>query len=437
MVDKIYKIGSIGCGSVQMSHMRSHSMLMMLGDRLVGFYDIDPKKAEMAKRIYTKILQDFIDGKLRSPVRIWGYEPSEEEIVEKCKENLAELKVYNNVESLFENVDIVDVTTPHRYHVDYAVMALERNVHVMTEKPMGRTWWESRRIKEAAEKSKAKYQLSDNNAYIPRFQMLKKAIDAGYIGEINCFEFYHGSGWPGHDDSSPFFWDPIEAGGGAMMDYASHAVTLSMFLTSFEAKVLSVKSMGIRRVFKNRPLRGLMQEIHVDDDVHIKILFEDPKSKNWITARFQAGWIPSIIGKGESEENSYVRVIGGEGEITGDHTTKDEEGYFWEVKKFGHGNKKLYFPGPWRQEYGINRPQMNAIMSFLRALNDGKEPLTNVDVGLTNMAIMGAAYLSELMGRTPVTIEEFRKFCEDIASGYAEEEKIPVAIIKELLKPYQ
>jgi len=261
--------------------------------------------------------------------------------------------------------------------------------------------------------------------------MVKKAMDSGYIGDINFVEFYRGSSSLAHESASPFFWDPLEAGGGAMMDYGCHAVTLAMFLAGFKAKVLSVKSTGISRVFRNRPLRGLMQEIHVDDDVHVKVLFEDPEIKNCIITSFQAGWVDSLKGTGR-DYDCYFRVIGNEGEITGG---EDEEGkQFIKVEKYGYGYKRLDVPPPIT---GVIEEMMNGIISFLRSLKDGKEPFTNVDYGLKNMAIMGAAYLSELRGRVSVTLEEFQEFCENIASKCKKDEEVPVAIIKSLMKPYQ
>jgi len=427
-MDKDYRVGCIGCGSVLIgSHMPSHAAIRMYGDKLVGFYDVDVKKAEMAKRIYTHILQDYIDGKTQPFIRIWGYQPSQEEITEKYKESLAESKVYKDVEELFENVDVVDVCTPPPFHVDYAVMALEHNVHVATEKPMGRTWWEARKIVEALKKSKAKYQLSDNNAYSPSYLVFKKAMDSGAIGDVNYIEFYRGH-WIGKDNQPAWFWN-AEAGGGAMLDYGCHGVTIAQYLAGFDAKVLSVKSEGIRKFFKHRPAGGLFQEIKVEDDVRMKILFEDPKTRNWITAFFQAGWTHSVIGTGD-EYGGHTRIIGSKGELT---AYQDEErNQYVKVTKAGYGEKLLPVPPPVPREATIN-----AVLSFLRVLNDGKVPFTNEKYGLTNMAIMGAAFLSELRGRTAVTLAEFAEFCEETAKKCKKEEEIPLAIIRELTKPYQ
>ena len=79
-----------------------------------------------------------------------------------------DVKLCDSPEELISHVDMIDICSPARYHAQYAVMALQKNVHVMTEKPMARTWWEANQVAEAARKSKAMFQLNDDNLFIPR-----------------------------------------------------------------------------------------------------------------------------------------------------------------------------------------------------------------------------------------------------------------------------
>ena len=96
----------------------------------------------------------------------------------------AEVAVCDSPEALLAQVDMIDICAPVRWHAPYAAMALARGVHVMTEKPMARTWWEARHVADVADGSPAFFQLNDDNVFIPRSRALRNVIESGMIGEV-------------------------------------------------------------------------------------------------------------------------------------------------------------------------------------------------------------------------------------------------------------
>ena len=65
----------------------------------------------------------------------------------------------------------------------------------------------------------------------------------------------------------------------------------------------------------------------------------------------------------------------------------------------------------------------------------GRESILNERVAIGTMEVMGAAYLSELRGRKPVTPEEYRVLQSFVQNGKSDEEII-LSIIHELMRPY-
>jgi predicted dehydrogenase len=90
---------------------------------LAAIYDPDHSRAEATRGHYFSLLKEA--GKSTEAVN-----------VELC----------DSAEELISNVEMIDICSPARYHTKYGVMALEKNVHVMTEKPMARTWWEASHV---------------------------------------------------------------------------------------------------------------------------------------------------------------------------------------------------------------------------------------------------------------------------------------------------
>jgi len=69
-------------------------------------------------------------------------------------------------------------------------------------------------------------------------------------------------------------------------------------------------------------------------------------------------------------------------------------------------------------------------------VRQGRESILNERVAIGTMEVMGAAYLSELRGRKPVTPEEYREFCQSFVQNGKSDEEIILSIIHELMRPY-
>ncbi len=83
-------------------------------------------------------------------------------------------------ELLAAGVQAVYVTTPNTRHAPAVVAALERGVHVFSEKPMATSLADAAEVLRAARASRAVYQVGHNRRFAPVYRYLKAQIEQGF-----------------------------------------------------------------------------------------------------------------------------------------------------------------------------------------------------------------------------------------------------------------
>jgi predicted dehydrogenase len=90
-------------------------------------------------------------------------------------------RTFPSAETLLDaGVETVYVCTPNTLHTKAVVAALQRNVHVFSEKPMATTLHEAQQILEAAHTSRALYQIGHNRRFAPVYKFAKQKILEGF-----------------------------------------------------------------------------------------------------------------------------------------------------------------------------------------------------------------------------------------------------------------
>ena len=99
-------------------------------------------------------------------------------------EELARLvkgRTFPNAAALFDaGVEAVYVCTPNTLHAEAVLAALERDVHVFSEKPMATTLHEAQQILDAARASRALYQIGHNRRFAPVYKLAKQKVLEGF-----------------------------------------------------------------------------------------------------------------------------------------------------------------------------------------------------------------------------------------------------------------
>jgi myo-inositol 2-dehydrogenase/D-chiro-inositol 1-dehydrogenase len=84
--------------------------------------------------------------------------------------------VARSAEELIERSDAVYVTTPNTKHTELAVAAAEAGKHVFCEKPMATNLADARLVLNAAERSRAVFQVGHNRRFAPVYAALRQII---------------------------------------------------------------------------------------------------------------------------------------------------------------------------------------------------------------------------------------------------------------------
>jgi predicted dehydrogenase len=99
--------------------------------------------------------------------------------------------LYSSEEGFWDDLDVVSICTPDRVHAHYAVTALSKNIHVLSEKPLTDSYAGMRRMLQAEAQSKATAAVLHQMRFVPLFHQMKQAILSGELGRVSYLEGYY------------------------------------------------------------------------------------------------------------------------------------------------------------------------------------------------------------------------------------------------------
>lgn len=131
-----------------------------------------------------------------------------------------------------EQLDVVSVCTPNKFHKDLTLQALAAGAHVLCEKPMAMNADEGREMLAAAAKAGKRLMINFSYRFSAASRALKAQVDAGLFGH-----FYFGRsvwhrrrGMPGFGG---WFGNKALAGGGPLIDLGVHRLDLALWLMGY------------------------------------------------------------------------------------------------------------------------------------------------------------------------------------------------------------
>jgi len=209
-------------------------------------------------------------------------------------------QVFTDWREMLENVelDAVVVSTPHNYHLEPTLAALEHGLHVLIEKPLATTIADARAILQAAEQTERVVMVGVNRRGDPSWQTAQRALASGQIGQvrqINAFVYLDNrifrqglpiaqpilQSWEESelmkafilDIIKPDSWrrDPSQIGGDFFADVGSHLVDVMLWLGGAPAReVLAYQP-------KDRPTQAGILSIQalLHNDTILSITYND------------------------------------------------------------------------------------------------------------------------------------------------------------------
>ena len=126
-------------------------------------------------------------------------------------------------------VEAVYVGTPVFLHAPQTIQSLRAGKHVLCEKPMAMNEAEARAMVEAADETGRTYGVAYYRRFYPKVLRAKQLLEAGVIGkpvlaELTNHMWFDGTG------NRTWLFDPAKAGGGPLLDIASHRIDVLNFI---------------------------------------------------------------------------------------------------------------------------------------------------------------------------------------------------------------
>ena len=401
------KVGVIGVGGIfRGAHLPAY--LNVAEAKVVSLCDVSEEMLRESEKLMKKLYLEKAEE---------AEKEGNLELSQRLKDDAESLRTYRDAEEMLskENLDLVDICTPTKFHNSLAIQVLSHGVNVMVEKPMARTYLECLEVVEAVEDSGKIYQHNENWLYSPIWYTARKFIESGVLGEIQLTFLATAHGGP---EWASWFWDPEIAGGGALLDNGVHAITCSWFLSGFDRKPTVVKAAepyGICIRMKTRILQGRFKPFEVEDDAHVIIRFED-RNGVWSTAHIEGSW--------SYRDSLDTRIIGTNGIM---RPVEREGRTLLEITDATGGKREVDLGKvTWAQSFeGEIRNMCNCVLN-------GVKPICDEHIGAETTAIVQAAYLSQKRGMKPVTIDEFKRYAKRIKER--EGKRASEVLLKELLK---
>ena len=158
---------------------------------------------------------------------------------------------YDNFESMAEGeakrpdgVEIVSIVTPNHMHASPAIAFLQKNIHVICDKPLTSTLDDAYELVEAVSNSKARFFLTHNYSGYPVVREMRSIIGNNELGTIRTVKGSYLQGWLGSKEEDTGLnkqaeWrtDPDRSGvAGCVGDIGSHTLHLIEFVTGLRLK---------------------------------------------------------------------------------------------------------------------------------------------------------------------------------------------------------
>lgn len=189
------KVGIIGCGGIANGkHMPAISKLDNV--EMTAFCDIDLERAKKAAAEYGTV----------------------------------DAKVYTDYKELLkdESIHNVRILTPNRWHAIMSVDALKAGKHVMCEKPMALNYEEALQMLQAQKESGKVLTIGYQHKFDADVMYAKQEAEKGTFGEVYFAKasILRRRGVP----TWGVFTQKSEQGGGALIDIATHALDMVLYI---------------------------------------------------------------------------------------------------------------------------------------------------------------------------------------------------------------
>lgn len=165
---------------------------------------------------------------------------------------LPDNRIYDTYQEMFEKemqlpeserMDFVTIVTPNKWHFEPAMMALERGMHVVVDKPITFSLEEAKLLQKKVEETGLVLALTHVYSGYPAVKEAKARIAAGELGKIRRVYVEYTQGWLTDrieilgGNNAGWRTDPKRTGkAGCMGDIGTHAWHLAEYITGLKVR---------------------------------------------------------------------------------------------------------------------------------------------------------------------------------------------------------
>lgn len=108
------------------------------------------------------------------------------DIRKECLEKYPDRHLYTDFEEMLdrERLDILDICLPTYLHADFAVRAMERGIHVVTEKPVSLHAEDVERVYSCAHRNHVNFMVAQVLRFWPEYELIRELYDSGKYGKL-------------------------------------------------------------------------------------------------------------------------------------------------------------------------------------------------------------------------------------------------------------
>lgn len=302
-----------------------------------------------------------------------------------AKENLPEgIALFSDGRELIDSgtCDAVLIATPHYFHPEFVIYALEHGVHAISEKPAGVYTKQVREMNEVAKRSDKVFALMLNQRTNCVYRKLHEMIGSGELGELKRVNwiitdwyrtqsYYDAAGWKAT-------WDG--EGGGVLLNQCPHQLDLLQWLCGMPVKV---------RAFCHE---AKWHDIEVEDDVTAYLEYANGATGVFVTTTGDAP------GTNRLELTFEMGKIICEGDqLIYDRLAENERSF---CKTCPDGFRKPETERIIVETDGKNEQHVGVLKAFAdRILHGGRLVAEGIE-GINGLTLSNAMYLSSWLDRT-------------------------------------
>lgn len=331
------RVAIIGCGLI--GKKRAEAIKLQGEDEIVACYDINPQASESLSQKY-------------------------------------ECKSYPTAEQLLKDSDSesIIVSVVNKFAKPFILQALEKNCHVLAEKPLGCNLEESAEILRALSKKQNQYlavKTGFNLRFHPAILKAKSLMSDGDIGPLFFIRAQYGHGGrPGMEKE----WRASKelCGGGELLDQGVHIVDLCRWFAGDIENVSSV-------------IRTNFWKIEVEDTAFVQM-----RTRLGTDVQFQVGWTlwKNTFAFELFGEKGYIRIqgLGGSyGEETLEIGIRNPQGGVPTIQKEVFKNSDSCWAAEWSE--------------YKSAIQEGRQPHASARDGHEANRVIDAIYQAAYLNR--------------------------------------